>query len=240
MRRRVGSPTLAAHVEVGRRVAGDIRTILEHAGRPLRPGDRVLDWGCGAGRVALQLLQSDRLDVRGCDVDHEAIDWLRGAIPDGEQRFQVSGFAPPLPYPDHSFEIVYAVSVFTHLDQGDQLVWLRELARVLAPGGTALLTTAGRHSFERPFWGGMPPHTAKQLVPKLGRLEELGFVFVSYGDQLVSRREKYPGISGDYGLAFQSENWTRERWGEVLEIEQVLPAAVGGYQDAVVVTVPQT
>jgi len=236
MRRRVGSPTLANYVEVRRRMADDLEGILERAGYPLRPGVRVLDWGCGSGRVALQLLERQELDLHGCDVDPEAIEWLRRVAPGGEWRFRVSGFAPPLSYPDDSFDVVYAASVFTHLNQADQLAWLRELKRLLAPEGAALLTTAGPHAFSRPYWRDIPAHTAEELAPQLGRLDELGFVYASYSRDLANRPQKYPGISGDYGLSFQSEAWTRQRWSEVLEIDQVLPAAVGGYQDAVVAT----
>ena len=238
LRRRVGSVSLSHHLRFGGKGASDIEGILEDAGHPMRRGDRVLDWGCGAGRIALELLPRNGIDLHGCDVDHHAIDWLRRVVPDGARRFQVSGFAPPLPYEDGSFDVVYASSVFTHLNQDDQLTWLRELSRILAPNGIGLFTTAGPTAFDRAHWAGMPKATAEQLAPFVGQLEELGFVFASYEDDLVEKPDKWPGISGDYGLAFQTEWWTREHWTDALKIQRVVAAGLDDYQDAVVAAKP--
>jgi SAM-dependent methyltransferase len=237
LRRRVGSPSLEMHLEIGRSCAADLERLLERAGRPLRPGDRVLDWGCGSGRVALELLERRKLDLRGCDVDADAIGWLRRAVPDGEERFRVSGFSPPLPYEEGSFDVLYGVSVVSHLSARDQQAWLPELARLIAPGGLAILTIQGPYALAHPFWDGMPKATAERLAPQLDRLDELGgFIFVSYAEELVSKPDKWAGIGGDYGLTFQTDAWTREHWGKVFEVKEVLPKAVGAYQDAVIAT----
>lgn len=213
-------------------MASDIERILSE--RPLGPGTRVLDWGCGAGRAALPLLERHPdLGLEGCDVDAQAMDWLRRNAPDVERRFRVWPFHPPLPYEDASFDVIYAISVFTHLDRDDQLAWLRELARILLPGGIAVLTTQGHYAFDRPMLVGVPEHTAEQLRSRRGiRLDELGFVFASYSGDLA-KRDKVPGISGDYGMAFQSESWTRSNWSDILDIDRVVPAGVDGYRDAV-------
>jgi ubiquinone/menaquinone biosynthesis C-methylase UbiE len=52
----------------------------------------------------------------------------------------VSGLAPPLPFPDQTFDLVFGISVFTHLRESWQFAWLRELARTLKPGGLAIMT----------------------------------------------------------------------------------------------------
>jgi SAM-dependent methyltransferase len=49
-----------------------------------------------------------------------------------------------LPYPDRRFDLVSAVSVFTHLAYETQRLWVRELARILKPGGSLLLTLHGK------------------------------------------------------------------------------------------------
>lgn len=235
LRRRVGSKSAKVHLEVGRSGASAIERILADAGRELREGDRVLDWGCGSGRIALELLGRRRIDLRGCDPDPEAIAWLRRTVPEGEERFRVSGFSPPLPYEDASFDVVYGVSVVTHFSEHDQGVWLTELARVLAPDGVALLTTAGPHALANPNWAGMPRATAERLAKQLGQLDERGgFIFISHGEDLSKRPDKWSGISGEYGLTFQTEEWTRENWGKDFEVKAVLPRALNGYQDAVI------
>lgn len=50
---------------------------------------------------------------------------------------------PPTTYPDSLFDVVYAVSVFTHLTEDRQLSWLAEFARIIRPCGLLLLTTHG-------------------------------------------------------------------------------------------------
>ena len=186
--------------------------------------------------MALDLLERHELDLRGCDPDPEAIAWLRRAAPDGDERFRVSGFKPPLPYEDASFDVLYGVSIVTHLSEPDQRIWLTELARVVEPDGIAILTTAGPHAFANPNWAAMPRWTAEKLAGQLGQLDERGgFLFVSHSEDFANAPDKWPGISGDYGLTFQNEAWIRANWVKDFEVRAVVPRALG-HQDAVVVT----
>ena len=50
---------------------------------------------------------------------------------------------PPLPYSDASFDLIYAFSVFTHLTEPLQHLWMAEMRRVLRPGGYLLFSTHG-------------------------------------------------------------------------------------------------
>ncbi len=84
------------------------------------------------------------VEFHGADVDREAVDWcsknLRGAY------FIRNGPRPPLPYADGYFDAIYCLSVFTHLDEASQDLWLAEFARLLAPGGLTLLSVHGARS----------------------------------------------------------------------------------------------
>src|SRR5262249_13199613 len=82
----------------------------------------------------------------GCDVDPGAIAWAARHLP--ELSWAVSGFEPPLPYPPESVNLVYSISVFSHLDEGMQDQWLADLRRILVPGGTALLSVHGNHALD--------------------------------------------------------------------------------------------
>jgi SAM-dependent methyltransferase len=108
---------------------------------PLAEISAVLDFGCGCGRVT-RYWSDHAGSVAGSDVNAEAIAWCRANLPFG--RFETNGLAPPLAFDEASFDLVYALSVFTHLTPDLQTAWRDELHRVLKPGGRLLLTTHGR------------------------------------------------------------------------------------------------
>jgi SAM-dependent methyltransferase len=108
---------------------------------PLDEVESVLDFGCGCGRV-LRYWSDGARTVAGSDRDAGAVDWCRAHLPFA--KVVRNGLAPPLAYPDESFDLVYALSVFTHLTAELQTAWRDELRRVLRPGGRLLVTTHGR------------------------------------------------------------------------------------------------
>jgi len=105
-----------------------------------RAGD-VLDFGCGCGRVTRYFNQHAGR-VAGSDVNDDAVAWCRDNL--RFAQFETNGLAPPLAFVDATFDVVYALSVFTHLTGDLQLAWRDELRRVLRPGGRLLITTHGR------------------------------------------------------------------------------------------------
>lgn len=92
---------------------------------------RILDVGCGTG-ANLQML-SQFGAAEGVDVSSEALEFCRAR---GLARVK-QGAAETLPYEDASFDLVTGLDVVEHLD--DDLSGLREMHRVLRPGGRALL-----------------------------------------------------------------------------------------------------
>jgi SAM-dependent methyltransferase len=101
----------------------------------------VLDFGCGCGRVT-RYFKDHAGRVAGSDVNGDAVAWCRDNLPFA--RFETNGLAPPLAFADESFDLVYGLSVFTHLTEDLQLAWRDELRRVLRPAGRLLITTHGR------------------------------------------------------------------------------------------------
>ena len=102
--------------------------------------DAVLDFGCGCGRV-LRYWSGHPGLVAGSDRDAGAVKWCRANLPFA--RVDGNALAPPLPYENESFDLVYALSVFTHLTEELQGAWRDEVHRVLRPGGRLLLSTHG-------------------------------------------------------------------------------------------------
>jgi len=120
-------------------------------------GYRVLDVGCGVGKMARFLALDTRVQYDGFDIFKPAIEWSHAAFqgPVGDRfRFYhfdgVSKFYNPdgrieakdyqFPVPDSSIDSVFAASVFTHLYHEDMEAYLRQCARVLTPKGRAILS----------------------------------------------------------------------------------------------------
>jgi SAM-dependent methyltransferase len=113
---------------------------------PVGPGCRVLDLGCGAGRHAFEALRRGA-SVVALDADRSELDTVAataaamdeaGEVPAGGQVTCVAGDATTMPFPDASFDVVIAAEVLEHIP-ADQAA-LREITRVLAPGGAVAVT----------------------------------------------------------------------------------------------------
>lgn len=114
---------------------------LGAAGMELPAGATILDFGASSGRV-LRVIAAARPDLRcvGCDPNEGAIAWAAEHLP-GE--YFVSPTAPPLELDAGSIDVAYAISIWSHFAAEPAIAWLREMHRVVAPGGALVLTTHG-------------------------------------------------------------------------------------------------
>lgn len=103
----------------------------------VKEADRVLDLGCGNGRL-LQLFEGKDIDYVGTDNSEKLIEIAKKKYPNRD--FQVVD-ALDLPFCDNSFDIIYSIAVLHHIPSEElRLQFLKEAKRVLRPGGHLILT----------------------------------------------------------------------------------------------------
>lgn len=233
LRTRVGAGRLEAYAHGGVRVARELEAILERRCRPIGACEAVYDFGSGPGRVLTQLPASPGARLAASDVDSEAIAWLRRHHPRVDAR--ANDPLPPSPFEPGSFDLVYSISILTHLNEASQEAWLAEIARLLRPGGLAVLTTMGREALAR-FRAGDRPGLSEDLRRRLaghGPLAIEGLVFEPVR-RSVWTRGRFHGTEPDYGFAFHDHDYIRGRWGRFLEVAEIVPESINWGQDAVV------
>ena len=149
---------------------------------PVRPGDRVLDMGCGGGRHAFALFRRGA-DVTALDMDAAELKDVAGMfaamreageVPLGASARAVRGTAYSLPFADDTFDRIIAAEVLEHLPQDERA--MGELFRVLKPGGLIAVTV--------PRWG--PELVCWALSSRYHEVEG-GHVRIYRGDELRRR-----------------------------------------------------
>jgi len=135
----------------------EARRLVEYCG--LNRASRVLDIGCGPGRLPLGILGAlgSIRRYEGIDVDEQAIMWCRRWIEPDHRDFRFTHidihndrYNPAgevrlddrfrFDFDDGSFDVIYLYSVFTHMTAQDMAIYLAEIRRLLAPDGGAFLT----------------------------------------------------------------------------------------------------
>ena len=105
-------------------------------------GKDILEWGCGPARIIRHLPSIiSGGHIYGSDYNVETIEWCREHISDVE--FSINGLNPPLDYTPDKFDLIYALSVFTHLSAESHFKWLDEIRRVMRNQGIFVFTTQG-------------------------------------------------------------------------------------------------
>lgn len=109
----------------------------------------ILDWGCGPARLIrhFPVLLGSQNEYYGTDYNRSTIAWCKTNFP--TIHFAVNSLHPPLTYPENYFDLIYGISIFTHLSEENHLSWASELKRCLKPKGVVYVTTHGDAFLER-------------------------------------------------------------------------------------------
>lgn len=202
-------------LETGRICAGDVLKALEASDIDPSSLHRILDYGCGCSRILRFLIPTlSHAEFQGCDIDPVGIEWSQNNVP---ATFALTPHLPPTAYESESFDFIYGLSVFTHLDLPRQLLWLAELNRILKPNGYLLLTVQGKVAFDL-------------VAPSLDSsqqkyFEEVGFLFVE---------NIKDGVLPDwYQTSVYKEEFARVVFGHGFSVLRYEERGMGDWQDLI-------
>jgi SAM-dependent methyltransferase len=135
------SADAGSYLAVGGQMASSIRGAVAAAGNPIEEMEAILDFGCGSGRVARYWAGLEGPRVHGTDYNPELVAWCEANLPFVEAgRNQLE---PPAAYESESFDLIYALSVLSHLGEPAQHAWVAEFHRLLRPGGLLIFSVLG-------------------------------------------------------------------------------------------------
>ena len=162
-------------------------------------GKRILDFGCGAGRTLKHFMtEAETAEVWGVDIDAVSIDLLQETVCPPLHVMR-SDYMPPLALESGSFDLIWSISVFTHLTV-NSIPWLLEIHRLLKPEGLLIATYMGR-------W------TSELLAGEEWDEDRIGMNVL---------RHNHPASDGA-PLVLISDWWMREHWGRAFDVVKVAP-----------------
>lgn len=196
-----GEVTAKGAISIWKTIYGNVSKIVE-----INKDWKVLDYGCGWGRVTRILpfyFKSE--NIYGVDVDERLIESANELLPFlNHQRIKSMR---PLPFEDGQFDFIFANSVFTHLSKVSALFTLRELSRILKKNGLIVISVLEEAEMREFF---ATPKQREWITKILGdeslasaELNEKGFI---WGD--TNRWD-------NYGIAIMKNDWIRKEFDDV-------------------------
>lgn len=212
----------------------DLTNFLGHYHRvsEKKSGIRVLDYGCGGGRLTRFLSQSSAYETYGSDVNEDIVDWCASNL-DGVTT-RKNGALPPLAFDSASMDFIYAYSVFSHFPEENHKSWLAEMERVAAPGGIVLLTTHTEHAANiisnSPVHQKMFGMSSEDATSIRNRLSSESYIYLNFQKATLSITK----AGDDYGHCFISEDYIKRVWpSHGFELIDYIPGGARGFQDIV-------
>ncbi|MBY0404245.1 MAG: class I SAM-dependent methyltransferase, partial [Cyanobacteria bacterium] len=188
----------------------------------------ILDWGSGCGRITRYFNQlPPSCHLKATDIDEDNIRWCQENLKFG--AFSTSPLLPPTNYSTESFDLILGLSVFTHLTEDHQFLWLEELNRISAPGAILLLTVNSMAAMINMVY---------LNAPFYNELQEKGFLSSGKNQAL----EDFIDNKDYYITAFHTHSYIRSKWSQYFEVIEIIPGFIF-YQDLVIlkkkITPPQ-
>ena len=179
-------------------------------------GKRCLDFGSGVGRTLRHFgREAEQAEFWGCDIDGRSIRWSVRNLSPPFRFFQI-GEVPTIPFEDNSFDVVYAISVLSHIHTTWHQ-WLMEIRRILKPDGVFIVSFMGQTPMEEmlgePYWN---------------RAADFGMIV------------KGPHHNWNEGgpMIFVSPDWIKSFWGSLFDIDYIAMDGLMDFQSFCVMRKP--
>lgn len=211
-----GNSSIDSYLMQGLSLSSQIIDLYKKYGSMELSDASILDWGCGSGRVARYLLDSCKNYI-GIDIDQSNIDWCSLNL---SKNFFHVDIHPPTQLPSATFDLIFGISVFTHLTENAQFEWLTELARIAKSGSLIFVTVLGFIA-----------------ACRTGNYQFFEALCQSHGYIDAGCSPILNGYvpDGYYRTAFHTKNYILSNWQNYLEVIDVVEGIVGsGHQDLVV------
>jgi len=239
MRKTTASGSILRYFTSGIQSYMPIAVLAEKYNLNLREGNlKILDFGCGVGRLLLHFTRNyPNNNYYACDIDDTSINFLNKNY--SSVKSYTNNYKPPLDYPDSSFDLVYSLSIFSHLNIEDQSDWLKELARVVKKNGYLFLTTEGKHAVK--FWLAEDFHMKEHDAQE--KLSKEGFIFKEYDNwkkisssgNIMRNSSQLLGVKSPYGSMALSENFIYKNWNKHnLKVLDIIEGIIDTRQDLVI------
>lgn len=205
-----GSPGWEWFIESGKAAVAGFARYAAEAGSGFPEAKRVLDFGCGCGRLARHLPTMTNAEIHGVDYNPSMVAWCARNL---KGEYSRNKLHPPLSFPDGHFDVIYLLSVFTHLRVETQREWLAELHRVTRPGGVVMVTFHDEDHVSLP--GG---DEARASLASAG-----SYIF---NDQVQG---------SNFMATYQTREMTRAMFGAEFDEVRIVPSAEAPMQQAVAI-----
>lgn len=184
--------------------------LVDKHGGDFRGAGRVLDFGCGCGRLTRHAGAMTDAEVFGVDYNGRLVGWCAENLPG---HFAKNNLTPPLAFPDGHFDVIWLLSVFTHLRIATQNDWLDEFYRVMAPGAFCLVTF---HDEDHPNMG-MTDISRDDLIRD--------------GTALYNDRAE----GSNYVSTFQTRDYARRQFARRFKVCDIIPSTENSIHQAIAV-----
>lgn len=170
---------------------------------------RLLDHGAGWGRITRLLLRSIApANLFAVDVDARLVEAGRESLPG--VRFERVESNATLPFDPGAFDVVVSNSVFSHLSPDAHMFYVREIARLLRPGGLFLGTTLGLRHLE----GWLASDQSRGWITGVIGDADAAKARIAAGEVVYGPTARWP----DYGIAILPEGWAAANWDPDFEV----------------------